>query len=124
VADFVGKTNLLPAKAAGADGVQVGGQRFQCLVNGAANTDAPLRLFFRPEDVVVRGVNGTTPNSAAAVVEKVEFLGAYSRVTFRLQGIDQPLTADLSLNDMAEFAPKPGDTLRIAVPPDRMRVFA
>jgi iron(III) transport system ATP-binding protein len=57
------------------------------------------------------------------VVEKVEFLGAFSRVTFRLNGIDQALTADLSLNDMAEFHPKPGDTLRVAVPPDRMRVF-
>ena len=70
------------------------------------------------------GVNGATPNSAAAVVEKVEFLGAFSRITFRLEGIDQPLTADLSLNDMAEFAPRPGARLRIAVPPDRMRVFA
>jgi iron(III) transport system ATP-binding protein len=123
VADFVGKTNLLPAKRAGNDRVQVGEQRFECpgcdgMANGAA-----LRLFFRPEDVLVRGVNGATPNSAAAVVEKVEFLGAFSRITFRLNGIDQPLTADLSLNDMAEFHPRPGDTLRVAVPADRMRVF-
>ena len=122
VADFVGKTNLLPAKRDGADRVQVGEQRFQCEIGETAN-GASLRLFFRPEDVTVRGVNGATPNSAAAVVEKVEFLGAYSRITFRLNGIDQPLTADLSLNDMEEFHPKPGDTLRVAVPPERMRVF-
>jgi iron(III) transport system ATP-binding protein len=83
-----------------------------------------LRLFFRPEDVTVRGVDARTPNSAPATVEKIEFLGAYSRVTFRLPGITQPLTADLSVNDMAEFTPKPGDTLRVAVPPDRMRIFA
>ena len=123
VADFVGKTNLLPAAPAGSDGVQVGPQRFACTVNGAAG-EGKLRLFFRPEDVVVRGVDGATANSAAATVEKVEFLGAFSRITFRLAGIEQPLTADLSLNDMAEFHPKPGDTLRIAVPADRMRVFA
>jgi iron(III) transport system ATP-binding protein len=123
VADFVGKTNLLPAKRAGADRVQVGEQRFECPgCDGMAN-GASLRLFFRPEDVMVRGVNGATPNSAAAIVEKVEFLGAFSRITFRLNGIDQPLTADLSMNDMAEFHPKPGDTLRVAVPADRMRVF-
>ena len=123
VADFVGKTNLLPAIRSGEDRVQVGAQRFQCHIgNGVAN-GAGLRLFFRPEDVTVRGVEGATPNSAAAVVEKVEFLGAFSRITFRLNGIEQPLTADLSLNDMAEFRPKPGDTLRVAVPPDRMRVF-
>jgi iron(III) transport system ATP-binding protein len=69
-------------------------------------------------------VAAVTPNSAAAVVEKVEFLGAYSRITFRLDGIDQPLTADLSLNDMAEFRPAPGATLRVALPPDRLRLFA
>ena len=122
VADFVGKTNLLPAVPDGTDRVQVGGRRFQCALDGAAGK-AAMRLFFRPEDVVVRGVDGATPNSAPAVVEKVEFLGAFSRVTFRLEGIDQALTADLSLNDMAEFRPKPGDTLRVAVPPERMRVF-
>jgi len=124
VADFVGKTNLLPATRSGEDRVQVGDQRFTCSLNGAGSQGGPLRVFFRPEDVMVRGVSGATPNSAAAVVEKVEFLGAFSRVTFRLDGIDQPLTADLSMNEMAEFHPKPGDTLRVAVPPERLRVFA
>jgi len=125
VADFVGKTNLLPAKHAPDEGyVQVGSQRFACAIDGAASREDALRLFFRPEDVVVRGVNGTTPNSATATVERIEFLGAYSRVAFRLEGIDQTLFADLSVNDMAEFAPKPGSTMRIAVPPERLRVFA
>ncbi|MEO7744235.1 MAG: putative 2-aminoethylphosphonate ABC transporter ATP-binding protein [Usitatibacter sp.] len=124
VADFVGKTNLLPAKRDGADRVQVGEQRFQCPMVDTLANGSSLRLFFRPEDVTVRGVNGATPNSAAATVERVEFLGAYSRITFRLNGIAQPLTADLSLNDMAEFHPKPGDILRVAVPAERLRVFA
>jgi len=124
VADFVGRTNLLPAKSAGSGRVQVGEQRFQCPVDETLADGASLRLFFRPEAVTVRGVNGATPNSAAAVVEKVEYLGPFSRITFRLNGIDQPLTADLSHNDMAEFHPKPGDTMRMAVPPERLRVFA
>ena len=125
VADFVGKTNLLPATHAEVEGyVQVGPQRFACVVDGAASREDALRLFFRPEDVLVRGVNGTTPNSANATVEKVEFLGAFSRVTFRLEGIDQALFADLSVNDLAEFDPRPGSTLRIAVPAERLRVFA
>ena len=124
VADFVGKTNLLPAKCSGERRIQVGEQRFECDLDGATASGAALRIFFRPEDVLVRGVNGATPNSAAAVVEKVEFLGAYSRLTFRLNGIDQPLFADLSVNDMAEFHPKPGDTLRVSLPADRIRVFA
>jgi iron(III) transport system ATP-binding protein len=124
VADFVGKTNLLPAKRAGEGRILVGEQRFECEIDAALGGATGLRIFFRPEDVLVRGVNGATANSAAAVVEKVEFLGAYSRLTFRLNGIEQPLFADLSVNDMAEFHPKPGDTLRVAVPADRLRVFA
>jgi len=123
VADFVGKTNLLPAKRSGERRIEVGAQRFECDMNGDCSPAAALRIFFRPEDVMVRGVNGATPNSAAAVVEKVEFLGAYSRLTFRLNGIEQLLFADLSVNDMAEFHPKPGDTLRVALPADRIRVF-
>jgi iron(III) transport system ATP-binding protein len=122
VADFVGKTNLLPARIAGQGRVQVGEQRFEC-DTGAARGDGALRVFFRPEAVQVRGVNGSTPNSADAVIEKVEFLGAYSRVTFRLSGIDQALHADLSVNDMTWFRVKPGDTLRVALPPEQLRVF-
>ena len=124
VADFVGKTNLLPAERAGERRIQVGAQRFECDTEGCPGEAKSLRIFFRPEDVLVRGVNGATPNSAAAVVEKVEFLGAYSRLTFRMNGIDQALVADLSVNDMVEFHPKPGDTLRVALPADRIRVFA
>ncbi len=123
VADFVGKTNLLPARICGDNCVQVGEQRFACEVNGAAN-GRDLKLFFRPEDVTLRNVSGSTPNSAAAVVERVEFLGGFSRLTFRMNGIEQPLFADLSMNDMAEFHVKPGDTLRVAIPAERVRVFA
>ena len=123
VADFVGKTNLLPAKAAGAGTVLVGDQRFACEMEPAFEKSPALSVFFRPEDVQVRGVSGGTPNSAAAVVERVEFLGSYSRITLRLNGITQLLSADLSVNDLEEFRVKPGDTLRVAVPADRMRVF-
>lgn len=124
VADFVGKTNLLPAEGDGAGRVRVGDQRFACELDGALAKRPGLQVFLRPEDVQVRGVAGETPNSALAVVEGLEFLGAYSRLTMRLNGIDRPLYADLSANDLVEFRVKPGDTLRVAMPADRLRVFA
>jgi iron(III) transport system ATP-binding protein len=123
VADFVGKTNLLPAAGEGTGTVRVGAQRFACDIGAELGGSARLRVFFRPEDVLVRGVDAQTPNSASATVEKVEFLGAYSRLTVRVAGIEQALFADLSVNDLAEFRVKPGDTLRVAVPAERMRVF-
>ncbi len=122
-ADFVGKTNLLPARAAGERRILVGEQRFECEFEEGISREGELRAFFRPEDVLVRGVGAATANSAAAVVEKIEFLGAYSRLTVRVNGIAQPLFADLSVNDLAEFRVKPGDTLRVAVPAERIRVF-
>jgi iron(III) transport system ATP-binding protein len=122
-ADFVGKTNLLAAVGEGANRVRVGSQLFSCAIDAAIDPAAKLRVFFRPEDVLVRGVNGETPNSAAATVEKIEFLGAYSRIRLRVDGIEQALIADLSVNDVAEFRVKPGDALRVAVPPERIRVF-
>jgi hypothetical protein len=60
--------------------VQVGAQHFEC---DTAGTQGALRVFFRPRAVQVRGVNGATPTRRRAHRE-VEFLGAYSRVTFRL----------------------------------------
>ena len=104
--------------------MRVGDQRFACELDETLEKRDDLRIFFRPEDVLVRGVVGETPNSAAAVVESLEFLGAYSRLKLRLGGIEQPLIADLSVNDLAEFRVKPGDTLRVAVPAERLRVFA
>src|SRR4051812_27091903 len=46
VADFVGKTNLLPARCDTEDRVQVGDQRFQCHTNGATGKGA-VQVFFR-----------------------------------------------------------------------------
>jgi iron(III) transport system ATP-binding protein len=122
VADFVGKTNLLPGMASRERHIDVGAHQFGCELREGLVGKA-VRVFFRPEDVLVRGVSETTPNSASARVEKVEFLGAFSRLTFRVNGIEQPLFADLSGNDMSEFKVKVGDTLAVAIPPDRIRVF-
>jgi len=123
VADFVGRTNLLAASRAGEREIQVGEQRLACAAGAPLAANGSLRVFFRPEDVCVRGVDPGTPNALAATVEKIEFLGAYSRLTMRLAGIEQPLVADLSPHDMAEVRPRPGDSLRVALPPERLRVF-
>ena len=90
--------------------------------NLSVNARAHRRRAAGP--ALVAGVVGAAdPVDEQAALGGKLFLGAFSRITFRLEGIEQALTADLSLNDMDEFHPKPGDTLRVAVPPERVRVF-
>jgi len=124
VADFVGKTNLLPARRVDETTILVGERRFACDADAAMAAAVALQVFFRPEDVLVRGVDDATPNGVAGTVDKVEFLGAQSRLTLRVEGIPQALFADLSVNDLSALRLGPGDALRIAIPAERMRIFA
>jgi iron(III) transport system ATP-binding protein len=113
-----------PAARDGAARPRAGGRAALRVRSTARPARARLRVFFRPEDVLVRGVNGATPNSRRRG-------GREGRVPRRLLARHLPAErhrpaahADLSLNDMAEFHPKPGDTLRVRVPAGRLRVFA
>jgi hypothetical protein len=72
---------------------------------------------------VVRGVNGSTPNSATATVEKIEFLGAYLAGVLPPERHRPVAHRGPVAQRHGRIPPKPGDTLRVAVPPDRMRVF-
>lgn len=57
-------------------------------------------------------------------MDKIEFLGAFSRLTLRLpDAASGALYADLSLNDLHELRPNTGDLLRLAIPADRIRIF-
>ncbi|MCT9070625.1 putative 2-aminoethylphosphonate ABC transporter ATP-binding protein [Cupriavidus gilardii] len=125
-ADFVGKTNMLPATV-GSDGhLRLGERRLQCIAPPGCCTDDTVQVFFRPEDVCVRGCDQQGENVLDATVDKIEFLGAFSRLTLKLAdggAAAAPLYADLSLNDMHELRPSAGDPLRLAIPADRLRVF-
>ncbi len=127
-ADFVGKTNMLGARISADGGLQLGGVRMQCAAPPGCCADEPVQVFFRPEDVCVRGIEQYGPNVLEATVDKIEFLGAFSRLTLRLPAVNaaapgSPLYADLSLNDLHEVRPNTGDVLRLAIPADRIRIF-
>ena len=86
VADFVGKVNVLSAVAEGQGRVRVG----DLVLQGATGSESfapgtPLRLYLRPEDVMVNGATADHPNVAPASVQKIEFLGAFCLVTVALQ---------------------------------------
>ncbi|RAS06928.1 putative 2-aminoethylphosphonate ABC transporter ATP-binding protein [Cupriavidus alkaliphilus] len=124
-ADFVGKTNMLGARVCGDGELHLGGVRMRCAAPAGCCPDEDVQVFFRPEDVCVRGIEQHGPNVLEGTVDKIEFLGAFSRLTLRLPdgAPGSALYADLSLNDLHELRPHTGDRLRLAIPADRIRIF-
>jgi iron(III) transport system ATP-binding protein len=80
-------------------------------------------LCLRPEDVVVRGVTVADPNVLDATVGIMEFTGNHFATTLHVSGTQLSLSAEVSLNDARGFGIRPGGAIRIALPPDRLRVF-
>jgi len=126
VADFVGKVNVISAVAEGGGRFRVG----KLLLDGAAGPlpvtpGARVRLYLRPEDVVIDGASGTGPNRAHAKVTKVEFLGAFCHVTVTLAGAeDQPLLINISRHSIDLLRLAEGSALHVGLPADCMRVLA
>jgi len=125
VADFVGKVNVLSAVAEGAGRFRVG----SLVLHGGIGTQAAapgtrVKLYLRPEDVLVNGAAQGNPNAASGKVTKVEFLGAFCLVTVTLVGAeDQPLVVNLSRHSSDEMNLAEGTALQIGLPPDCMRLL-
>jgi iron(III) transport system ATP-binding protein len=124
VADFVGKVNVLSA-------VVESGGRFRIgtlVVDGAHGAPAlapgtRVRLYLRPEDVVIDGA--AHANAAPAKVTKVEFLGAFCHVTVAIAGVEeQPLLINVSRHSIDEMRLAEGSALRVGLPADCLRVLA
>jgi iron(III) transport system ATP-binding protein len=89
----------------------------------AAGTN--VRLYLRPEDVVVNGAAVGQGNAAHAKVTKVEFLGAFCHVTVALAGAEeQPLLINISRHSIDEMSLTEGSALHVGLPPECMRLLA
>ena len=125
VADFVGKVNVLSAVAEGAGRFRVG----SLILHGGIGTEAVapgtrVKLYLRPEDVLVDGAVQSNSNAVPGRVTKIEFLGAFCLVTVTLIGAeDQPLVVNLSRHSSDEMNLAEGAALQIGLPPDCMRLL-
>src|SRR5436190_4055115 len=125
VADFVGKVNVLSAVAEGAGRFRVG----SLLLHGGTGTEAVapgtrVKLYLRPEDVLVDGAVQSNSNAVPGRVTKIECLGAFCLVTVTLIGAeDQPLVVNLSRHSSDEMNLAEGAALQIGLPPDCMRLL-
>jgi iron(III) transport system ATP-binding protein len=84
-----------------------------------------VQLCIRPEDVRVRAVPADAANRLQVEVAELEFAGAFCRANLTAQAAaDIVIQADFSSNLVRDLAVGPGRRLDIALPPDRLRVFA
>ncbi len=126
VADFVGKVNVISAVAEGDNRFRVG----SLTLNGAAGAESvaagtKVRLYLRPEDIVVAGVDAGHANAAQGKVTKVEFLGAFCHVTVAVADAgDQLLLINISRHSIDQMRLAEGSALRIGLPADCMRLLA
>lgn len=127
VADFIGEMNKLPVTVVDAERVSLGGTMLRCRRH-TMPAGAPALLAIRPEDVVPYEDDGS--DTAAGdryemTVGPMEFLGSFWRT--RLLGPIVPdggLEVDFSVNAVRRLGIAEGERLRIALPTERLHVFA
>jgi iron(III) transport system ATP-binding protein len=122
VADFVGSMTFLSGILQKADAVLVDGVTVHCPRQEGLAPGSAVQVCIRPEDVRVRDLASDAVNRLAVEVSELEFVGAFCRATLRAGAM--VLMADFSSNLVRDFALERGRRLDVALPPDRLRVFA
>jgi iron(III) transport system ATP-binding protein len=121
VADFVGKVNVLPGQIDA--GVLRLGRLSLAQVGAAQGRRGAVKVYLRPEDILVRAAAAGGPQVDARIV-KIEFLGAFCHVQVDAPQIsDKPLVVDLSLNFLSEQGLREGSDLVLTLMPERIKIY-
>jgi iron(III) transport system ATP-binding protein len=122
VADFVGAMNFLEGTLEMPDRVRIGSVSIVCMAQQGLATGGSVKLCIRPEDVRVRDLPISVANRLAVRVNELDFVGAFCRASLEADGV--VLMADFSSNLIRDLGVAVGGTLDVALPPDRLRIFA
>ena len=83
-----------------------------------------MTVAFRPEDIVVQGVEGKEDNAFEARVEFMEFLGSFYRADLSSVALgDNRIQAELSINLVRRMGISEGASLPIMVPSESIRIY-
>ena len=125
VADFVGSMNFLTGTLVAPDKVKVASLMFACTPQDGLAPGSKVALCIRPEDVRVRDLPADVANRVGVEVAELDFVGAFCRASLKAQAAaDVTMTADFSSNLIRDLGVELGRKLDVALPPDRLRVFA
>jgi iron(III) transport system ATP-binding protein len=124
VADFVGTMNFLAGKVDAPGRVMLDGRAIAC-DTGTISVGHEVQVCLRPEDVRVRGVAPGGANVVEVEITDMEFLGAFCRAGLAVvSGDGQRLSGDFSSNLIHDLGLAPGQRLSVALPADRLVVYA
>jgi iron(III) transport system ATP-binding protein len=125
VADFIGHMVFLDGTVAWAGAVDVAGLKLLVAdQTSIVSTGTKVRLGIRPEEVQVRGVTADTPNHLEVLVKSGDYLGSFCRLTLTsVAHVGLTIVADLSSNDVRDLDVSVGNTIKIALPAQMLRVF-
>jgi len=124
VADFIGTMNFVPGVVRGPGHVRVGQLDLSCRIDGLSQ-GAEVTVAVRPEDVLVPEGKPVAENAFEARVGQMEFLGSFYRANLVAETMgEHSLRADLSINIVRRLNLSRGDMLPVALPSERIRVFA
>ncbi|WP_423907033.1 putative 2-aminoethylphosphonate ABC transporter ATP-binding protein [Candidatus Spongiihabitans sp.] len=133
VADFIGAMNQVAGRVASSDCVAVGEITLATRPHNLY-LDEPVVVTIRPEDIVPHGAGARSPgvpdsgdhaeNTLAAVVEDMEFLGSFWRVSLKNNALgNAALTADMSINAVRRMTIAIGEPFTVELPAERLVVF-
>ncbi|QND55223.1 putative 2-aminoethylphosphonate ABC transporter ATP-binding protein (plasmid) [Phyllobacterium sp. 628] len=126
VADFIGETNKLDARATDSNCVAFGKSELRCALH-RFETDQSVIATIRPEDVIPHEAgskSSDTGNLIDVVIGEMEFLGSFWRTRLRGEKLgDEVLIADFSINATRRLGLAEGGSLTVELPADRLLVF-
>ncbi len=126
VAEFVGKINVLPATVEGAGRLRIGTVEVRDAPAAAgASAGDVIRVYLRPEDVIVAPEGRANGASTPGAVTKIEFLGAFCLVTLELPEAGRAsVVANLPRQRMDELNVEEGRRLAVTLPGHVLRALA
>lgn len=120
VAGFVGRMNTLPGVVAEGGAVRVGEVRIAADAASSMAAGSPVQVCMRPEDVLPADTRHAGTR-LAATVRGIEYLGSIARTALDAQGL--PLTVEVQDTALRRLQLRPGTTIEVVVPPDRVLLF-